>query len=247
MPNTCPVCHKIFPTSKDRNIHLKRAVLCRHWGKGNSYTVHDPVSVDESNDMEEGAASDEGEHDPNEDEDEALDDIGQSWLEQDLDDLFFIDQEEIEVEIGEAGPGPSTRASRARQKTFHQTLEEEDDTRECDAFDDAAHVIRIQPSLHDQWKKLFSSEMKDDEATKGYSSIGDGVNPFAPSASGVNLFAPFASEMDWRVARWAVQEGIGHGSFDRLMSIPGVCLCVIFLYQAFLLLLGPRKARIVLS
>jgi hypothetical protein len=35
-------------------------------------------------------------------------------------------------------------------------------------------------------------------------------------------FTPFASELDWRVARWAVQEGVGHKSFDRLMAIPGV-------------------------
>ncbi|KAG1884783.1 hypothetical protein F4604DRAFT_1977115 [Suillus subluteus] len=39
---------------------------------------------------------------------------------------------------------------------------------------------------------------------------------------GSHKFAPFASELDWRIARWAVQEGIGHKSFDRLMAIPGV-------------------------
>ena len=140
---------------------------------------------------------------------------------------FFIYQKEIEVEIGAAGPGPSIQASRARQKTLRRTLEEEDDTRVRDTFDHAARVIRIQPSLHDRWKKLFSSEAEDVEATQDYSSVGDGVNPFAPSASGVNLFAPFASEMDWRVARWAVQEGIGHGSFDQLLSIPGVRFIVL--------------------
>jgi len=236
MPNTCPVCQKIFPTSKGRNIHLKHAALCRHWGKGNSHTVPNPVSVEESDDMEGEAAQSEEEEelldqersgDADEDEDEALEDIAQSWYEQDLDDLFFIDQEEIEVEIGAAGPGPSTQASRARQKTLRRTLEEEDDTRVRDTFDHAARVIRIQPSLHDRWKKLFSSEAEDVEATQDYSSVGDGVNPFAPSASGVNLFASFASEMDWRVARWAVQEGIGHGSFDRLLSIPGVRFIVL--------------------
>ncbi|KAF9226844.1 hypothetical protein BS17DRAFT_794275 [Gyrodon lividus] len=38
----------------------------------------------------------------------------------------------------------------------------------------------------------------------------------------VNKFAPFPSELDWRVACWAVQEGIGHKLFDRLLAIPGV-------------------------
>jgi hypothetical protein len=44
----------------------------------------------------------------------------------------------------------------------------------------------------------------------------------------VNKFAPFASELDWRVARWAVQEGIGHKSFDRLLAIPGVGDLILF-------------------
>ncbi|KAG1735953.1 uncharacterized protein EDB91DRAFT_1235852 [Suillus paluster] len=36
------------------------------------------------------------------------------------------------------------------------------------------------------------------------------------------MFAPFESELEWRVACWAIQDGIGHKSFDRLMAIPGV-------------------------
>jgi len=28
--------------------------------------------------------------------------------------------------------------------------------------------------------------------------------------------------MEWRIAHWAVKDGIGHKSFDRLLSIPGV-------------------------
>ena len=35
-------------------------------------------------------------------------------------------------------------------------------------------------------------------------------------------FAPFASEMDWRIAEWVIKDGIGHNSFNRLVSIPGV-------------------------
>jgi len=43
-----------------------------------------------------------------------------------------------------------------------------------------------------------------------------------------NKWAPFASELDWRVAQWAVQEGVGHKSLDRLMAIPGVSFCAIY-------------------
>ncbi|KAG1760237.1 hypothetical protein EDD22DRAFT_980691 [Suillus occidentalis] len=40
------------------------------------------------------------------------------------------------------------------------------------------------------------------------------------------LFYPFASHLDWEVACWAVQEGIGHKAFDRLLAIPGVRECL---------------------
>jgi len=42
----------------------------------------------------------------------------------------------------------------------------------------------------------------------------------------MDRFAPFASELDWKIAKWAVGEGIRHKSFDRLVGIPGVCLMI---------------------
>ncbi|KAF8868755.1 hypothetical protein CPB84DRAFT_1755779 [Gymnopilus junonius] len=41
-------------------------------------------------------------------------------------------------------------------------------------------------------------------------------------AGAPNLFAPFASELDWRVAQWAVKDGPSHNAFNRLLEIPGV-------------------------
>lgn len=35
-------------------------------------------------------------------------------------------------------------------------------------------------------------------------------------------YTPFSSELDWKFAEWAVKDGIGHNSLDRLLSIPGV-------------------------
>ncbi|KDQ49172.1 hypothetical protein JAAARDRAFT_201091 [Jaapia argillacea MUCL 33604] len=37
-----------------------------------------------------------------------------------------------------------------------------------------------------------------------------------------DAFMPFASELDWRIAQWAIQESPGKGSVDRLLAIPGV-------------------------
>ena len=37
-----------------------------------------------------------------------------------------------------------------------------------------------------------------------------------------NPWEPFESEMDWRFASWAIQEGLTLGSIDRALEIPGV-------------------------
>ena len=35
-------------------------------------------------------------------------------------------------------------------------------------------------------------------------------------------YTPFASSVDWQVARWAIEEGIGQNVLNRLLAIPGV-------------------------
>ena len=37
-------------------------------------------------------------------------------------------------------------------------------------------------------------------------------------------FHPFSNEVDWRFAEWAIKDSVGHGSLDRLLSIPNVSL-----------------------
>ena len=69
-------------------------------------------------------------------------------------------------------------------------------------------------TLHEKWRAMYGCEDAD-----GDTAIGEAALP-------EQEFAPFASELDWRVARWAVQEGIGHKSLDRLLSIPGVSCCL---------------------
>ena len=64
--------------------------------------------------------------------------------------------------------------------------------------------------LHERWRAHFGYEDAD-----GDTAMGD-----APAFE--QVFAPFASELDWRVASWAVQEGIGKKTLDRLFAIPGV-------------------------
>ena len=72
----------------------------------------------------------------------------------------------------------------------------------------------MDPTLHKKWRAMYGREDADGDTAMGEAALPE------------QEFAPFASELDWRVARWAVQEGIGHKSLDRLLSIPGVSFCL---------------------
>ena len=65
-------------------------------------------------------------------------------------------------------------------------------------------------TLHEKWRVHFGYE-----DANGDMAMGD-----APTFE--QVFSPFALELDWRVASWAVQEGIGQKTLDQLFSIPGV-------------------------
>ncbi|EGO29505.1 hypothetical protein SERLADRAFT_433485 [Serpula lacrymans var. lacrymans S7.9] len=84
----------------------------------------------------------------------------------------------------------------------------------------AGQIICMDHTLHGGWGKGFEGARR---AVDNYGDV-DMDNNF-PVASGPQdtRFFPFASETDWRVACWAIQDGIGHKSFDRLLAIPGVC------------------------
>ena len=76
-------------------------------------------------------------------------------------------------------------------------LDEEDDTRIEVPHKIAGKVIKMNPLLHEQWRMLFQN---------------DHMNVDQSSSGSQNPFSPFASELDWRVAKWAIKEGIGHNS-----------------------------------
>ncbi|EGO04440.1 hypothetical protein SERLA73DRAFT_148950 [Serpula lacrymans var. lacrymans S7.3] len=76
----------------------------------------------------------------------------------------------------------------------------------------AGKVIRMDKTVYERWRREFGAEDMDGDMDMD-SDMSDGSG---------NIFAPFASELDWRVACWAIQDGIGHISFDTLMTIPGV-------------------------
>jgi hypothetical protein len=106
------------------------------------------------------------------------------------------------VEIGEAGPGPSTMAYRKRN--LHRILDDNNENRVFEENNLAGKVIRVDSEVKKEWLKRFPNEVHATNEVPGD-------------------YSPFASALDWRIAHWAVSEGIKHGSIDRLLQIPGVC------------------------
>jgi len=59
-----------------------------------------------------------------------------------------------------------------------------------------------------------------------------------------NQFAPFSSELDWRVAHWAVKDGPGHNAFNRFLEIPGVSNLVETSFTAFIILFRSLRSLV---
>ena len=107
------------------------------------------------------------------------------------------------IEYSEAGPGPQTAANRLRAyaaaHAAYRVLDDDDDERIVVVEKDAGHVCRKEKPPN---SKIYDKE-GDVDMTE-------------------NPFHPFNSELDWRIAQWAIKEDPGHKAFDRLLSIPGV-------------------------
>jgi hypothetical protein len=88
-------------------------------------------------------------------------------------------------------------------------FEDEDDERTEVIHPTAGKVIRMEATLHERWRTHFGGESENDLQE-------------VEEAAGASAFHPFESRLDWEVACWAIEEGIGHGALDRLLAIPGV-------------------------
>ncbi len=179
--------------------------------ENNPQQAEDPVEwVDLETSGVEPGMRDFADYDPDLDSDLDLEDLDFG-----PNDYAFIPQDQIgegndteeegeqEMEGIEAGPGPQTAVNRMRAfATAHagyRVLEDDDDKRIVVVEKNAGRVHRKQ--------RPPSSKICDEEG-----DIDMTENPFHP----------FDSELDWRIAQWAIKEDSGHKAFDRLLSIPGV-------------------------
>ena len=125
---------------------------------------------------------------------------------------------------GQAGPGPQTAANHICQaveggKCLHQPLilDDDDDERVTIVNEDAGKVRR----------KVDPPSLQPPQRSDQHGDVS-----MEPSSN----FYPFNSELDWRVAQWAVQDSPGQNALDHLLSIPGVRL---FLCDLFMLIFCP--------
>ncbi|PPQ75356.1 hypothetical protein CVT26_015158 [Gymnopilus dilepis] len=108
-----------------------------------------------------------------------------------------------------AGPGPATAANILRRgaAAIHRerVFDDRTDQRTVDWVEGAGRVLRkVTPPSY------IDGDARDEE---GDVQMADG---------GSSPFVPFSSELDWKVAQWAIRDGPGQGAFDRLLEIPGV-------------------------
>ena len=115
---------------------------------------------------------------------------------------------EYQPDTAVPGPGPEATANQLRRAAlFNYTLDDESDERITITHKNAGVVRRKElPRRHN------SQDRDGDTAMDG------------PNEALVQPFHPFNSDLDWRVAQWAIKDSPGQNVFDRFLSVPGVCL-----------------------
>lgn len=98
-------------------------------------------------------------------------------------------------------------------------LEEDEDSRVEEIHLQAGRIIRMSDSLHEKYRRIFGASREMGLDVEGDVDMDE--------VEGDHTYAPFASELDWRIAKWAVEDGPGHNAFNRLLDIPGVCYLII--------------------
>ena len=125
-------------------------------------------------------------------------------------DTFFLQQERpADITADGAGPGPETNRL-CQAALSHHIFDDDSDERTTITFKQAGEVRRkeLPPAL---W---FNQDKDED---------GDAVMD-RPEKPPLSHFHPFNSDLDWRIAQWAIKDGPGQNAFDRLLSVPGVCV-----------------------
>lgn len=129
------------------------------------------------------------------------------------DELQFLPDEHEEL-----GDEPQAQAGTAdNTHSRHTILDDDDDERITIVDESAGKILRKDtPPRHTQVDREGDTFMEEDGKP--------------------NRFAPFSSELDWRVAHWAVKDGPGQNAFNRFLEIPGVSNLDEILFSLFIVI-----------
>lgn len=217
--NECPACGKTFETSHGLNCHLSSAKSCKWYRKGKlrdlTITITEPTPAPTLSLSTKATSA--GPVDitipewPIEDDD--------NYQDEDFDTPYqdSLERNEYqlipELQAGVAGPSaqpPTTAPPRSR------VLDDEDDTRYIVEHATAGQIKKLGPPPSRTRPPPPRMAHVDDDGDVEMEGSEHQSGPESP-------FFPFASELDHKVADWAITEDVGKGSFDRFLAIPGVC------------------------
>lgn len=206
----CPACCCVFGTSQGMVAHLSLARTCSWYHKGKrrqqdarDLTSNVAMEVDSPEFQSDGY--EDIFHTITQPEHNKQDEQSPEEVMDELDDEFFqfIPANSAYDGVTNSRTQPSASTSGSSRVHSALVLDDDEDSRIIDIHLTAGQVIHVNEGLKQRWLQTFGSE------DRSGSSSGD-------------RWKPFASELDWRVACWAVKEGVGYKSLDRLLSIPGV-------------------------
>lgn len=208
-------CGRFFKTARALNSHLTYSGRCKWYKHGKIRNLRADVDISsthpESNEPQPNQDDTDWEHyDPRDDDNFHI-------LEPEYHHNFHW--EEPDADQPQAGPGPQTAANRIRQKANHVILDDNVDTRITVWTQNAGQVIRKdKPPVLIPTSSTPDTDMRVD-VPEDNNHMDVDSDPAPPPTS---KFFPFSSELDWKVAQWAVKDGPGHNALDRLLEVPGV-------------------------
>lgn len=199
-------CGRYFNTIKSKNSHLTSAKSCSWYAKAKlrDLGVNDvedgvPLPTLIASDLEvQQHVEDPGwqEYDPQHDPDVAMEfgPYGEELQFLPVGPNEILDENQLQTADNINFQG----ATHSR----HAVLDDDDDERIIVVDEDAGRIFRK-------------------EAPPRYTEDREGDTLMEEDGE-PNPFSPFSSELDWRVAHWAVKDGPGHNAINRFLEIPGV-------------------------
>ncbi|KAF9059169.1 hypothetical protein BDP27DRAFT_1239288, partial [Rhodocollybia butyracea] len=77
----------------------------------------------------------------------------------------------------------------------------------------AGKVINKCKTVYERWESILKSKGQQ-ELSSGTTTHDDNLDQ--------KCYHPFASQLDWKIAQWAVTEKISQKALDRLLNVPQV-------------------------